>query len=106
MRVSEWRADKSTLRRSTTLRTAHVFCFGGKRGDLGQACHRDLPKPRVEEIEPAPDADGRDRKIADRGVVNTFDAGVPRGDARRCERSFAPQTPGDERRQVKTDRLV
>jgi hypothetical protein len=31
MRVGEWRVDKSTRRRSTTLRTAHVFCFGGSR---------------------------------------------------------------------------
>jgi hypothetical protein len=51
----------------------------------------------AEAIEPAPDANGCDRKIANRGGVNTFDAGVPRGDARRCERSFAPQRPGDER---------
>ena len=45
----------------------------------------------------APDADGCDRKIAGRGGVDAFDLSVPRGDARRCERAFAPQPPGNER---------
>jgi len=58
MRVGEQRADESTPRRSTTLRTAYISCFGGKRGDLGQARQRYLPKPRAEAIEPTLDAAG------------------------------------------------
>jgi hypothetical protein len=53
MSVGEQRAGESTPRRSTTLRTAYISCFGWKRGDLGQARHRYLPKPRAEAIEPA-----------------------------------------------------
>jgi len=39
-------------------------------------------------------------------VVNTFDSGIPRGDARRRECPLAPQTLGNKRRQMKADRLV
>src|SRR5262249_35493016 len=59
--------------------------------------HRDQLKPRAEAIEPALDTDGCDRKIADHCIINAFDAGIPRGDARRRQRSFAPQTSGNER---------
>ena len=88
------------------MRTASVFRSEWKCGDFRQARHRDLSKPWAEAIEPSLYADRCDRKIANRGVVNTFDAGVPRGDARRRERPFAPQPPGDERGQMKADRLV
>ena len=71
-----------------------------------QARHRDLPKPWVEAVEPSLDADGCDRKIASRGVVNTFDMRIPGGDARRRERPFTPHPPGDERGQMKADRLI
>jgi hypothetical protein len=89
-----------------SLRTASVFRSEWMCGDFRQARHRDLSKPGAEAIEPLLYADGGDRKIANRGVVNTFDLGVPRGDARRCERSFAPQTSGDERGQMKAYHLV
>ena len=88
------------------MRTASVFRSEWKCGDFRQARHRDLSKPWAEAIEPSLYAYGGDRKIVNCGVVNTFDAGVPRGDASRCERSFAPQTLGDERGQMKADRLV
>src|SRR6266542_3827336 len=39
-----------------------------------QARHRDLPIPWVEAIEPSLDADGCDREVTYRGVVDTFDA--------------------------------
>jgi hypothetical protein len=87
--------------RSLLLRTSSDSRAQGNLGDLRKARHRDLSKPGAEAIEPSLDADRCDRKIADRGVVNPFDPSVPRGDAHRCERSFAPQTPGDERRQMK-----
>ncbi len=88
------------------MRTASVFRSEWKCGDFRQARHRDLSKPWAEAIEPASDADGCDRKIVGRGVVNSFDRGVPGGDARRRERPFTPQPPGDKRGQMKADHLV
>ena len=72
---------------------------------LRQARHRDLSKPGTEAIEPTLDADRSDRKVANRGIVNPFEPGVPRGNARRREHPFAPQPPGDERGQMKADCL-
>ena len=87
------------------MRTATVFRSEGSRGDFGQAYHRDLSKPRAEAIEPALDADGCDRKIVGRGVVNSFDTGIPRGDMRHREGPFSTQPPGDERGKLKADPL-
>jgi hypothetical protein len=92
--------------RSLPLRTSFVSRAQGNLSDLRQASHRDPSKRRAEAIEPAPDADGCDRKIAGRSVVNPFDMSVPRGDPSRRERPFAPQPSGNERRQMKADRLV
>ena len=39
-------------------------------------------KSGAEAIGPAPDANGCDQKIANRRVVNPFDSGIRRGDAR------------------------
>src|SRR5262249_15034547 len=78
----------------------------GNLSDLRHARHRDLSKPGAEAIEPTLNADRCDRKFTNRSVVNPFDTSVPRGDARRSERPFAPQPPGDERGQMKADRLV
>src|SRR5262245_1236099 len=66
---------------SLHLRIAFVSRSARNLSDLRQSRHRDLSKRRTEAIEPTLDADGGDRKIANRGVVNSFDAGVPRGDA-------------------------
>ena len=89
----------------TDLWTASVFRSEGNRSDFRQARHRNLSKPGTEAIEPTLDADRSDRKVANRGVVNPFEPGVPRGNARRREHPFAPQPPGDERGQMKADRL-
>src|SRR5262249_52982573 len=91
---------------SPSLRTASAFRSEWKCGDFRQARHRDLSKPRAEAIEPLLNADRCDRKIANCGVVNPFDLGIPRCDARRRERPFASQPPSDERGQMKADRLV
>jgi hypothetical protein len=47
MQVGGRRPDELNRRRSTTLRTAHVFCFGGKRADLGFS----LPSYRRDALE-------------------------------------------------------
>src|SRR5262245_49546799 len=91
---------------SLPLRIAFASRSAGNLSNLRQARHRNMSKPGAEAIEPLLYADRCDRKIANRGVVNTFDAGVPGGDARRRERHFAPQPPGDERGQMKANRLV
>src|SRR5262245_12268169 len=92
--------------RSLSLRISFVYRAPGNLGDLRQARHRDPSKLRAEAIEPAPDTYGCDRKIMGRGVVNSFDMGIPRSDTRRRERPFAPQPSGNERGKMKADRLV
>ncbi len=74
--------------RLTVLANRLRFLLPWNRSDFRQARLRDLSKPRAEAIEPTLDADGGDRKIANRGIVNPFDAGVPRGDARRRQCFF------------------
>jgi len=91
---------------SLHLRIAFASRSAGNLSNLRQSRHRNLSKPGIEAIEPLLYADRCDRKSASCGVVNPFDASVPRGDARRRERPFAPQPPGDERGQMKADHLV
>jgi hypothetical protein len=69
--VGKSRTDKQDRRRSPSLRTASVFRVDVECGNLGQAYHRYLSKTRAEAVEPSLDADGCDRKIAGRGIVNT-----------------------------------
>jgi hypothetical protein len=77
------------------------MCFMGRGGSFSegqsqrpegftfsQARRCDPSKPWAEAIEPAMDADGCDRKIADRRIVNTFDASSPRSDASCHKRPF------------------
>jgi len=91
------RQTKSVLnRRSDRPRDqlrAGASCINWEVFTFRQARHRDLPKPKAEAIEPALDADGGDRKIANGGIINSFDPAIPRNNAPRHYRIFAPHPP-------------
>ena len=94
-----------------TALQAVLFLFAAfpterKRADFAEPRHRDFLKMRAEPIEPTSDADGCDRDIMKRSVIDSFEPGIPQGDSSRRECSFASHSPRNECGQMKADCLV